>query len=141
MTAVKKFLIVTLAFISLQGCQESTKPAPEEVVPALKIYLMTKKARTCSGTVTLDRLMITNIGEFDKENEGWPVYATFSVTCREVSKTTTWKSNDPSTNVITAYVRKSGSGEYECFIPERFRQAEEQMQKQMEESSKDMISK
>ena len=108
------------------------KPTSDEVEPALKAYLMSEKAKTGGGTATVDRLSLTDVGDFDKQWRGWPVYATFSVTCCEGGNRTTWESNDPSDKAMTGLVRKNAAGDNEYFIPDMFRVAQEGMQKQIE---------
>jgi hypothetical protein len=118
------------------GCSNDTKPTTDEVEPALKAYLLAEKARTCKGKVEVERLTVTDVGDFDKQWGGWPVFATFSVTCYEAGNRSTWESNDPKDKVMTALVRKNAVGEYECFIPDMFRAAQEQVKKELENMMK-----
>lgn len=118
------------------GCSEETKPTPDDVQPALKAYLMAEKAKTCQGRVEVQRLTVTNVGDLDGQWGGWPVYATFSVTCYEGGNSSTWESNDPSDKAMAALVRKNAAGDYECFIPDMFRAAQEQIKKEMEKMLK-----
>jgi hypothetical protein len=129
-------VILFLLLAVFGGCTSDTKPSTDEVEPALKAYLIAAKAKTCSGRVEVDRLAVTEVGEFDKRWEGWPVYATFSVTCYEGGNRSTWNSNDPSDKVMASLVRRNTTGDYECFLPDMFREAEEQLKKQMENMMK-----
>jgi hypothetical protein len=125
-------VILCLLLAVFGGCTGDTKPSTDEVEPALKAYLIAAKAKTCSSRVDVERLAVTDVGDFDKRWGGWPVYATFSVTCYEGGNRSTWNSNDPSDKVVASVVRRNAAGEYECFLPDMFREAEEQMKKQME---------
>ena len=89
-----------------------------------------------NGKVEVERLNVTRVGEFDKQWGGWPVYATFAVTCFDGGNRSTWESNDPSDKVMTSLVRKNALGDYECFMPDMFRDAQEQLKKQMENMMK-----
>lgn len=114
-------LVLALSLLAFAGCSGDERPTAEEVEPALKTYLIAHKAKTCNGTVTLDRMSIQRIGDFDKQLGGWPVYATFSVTCKEGSNSTTWNSDDPSSKAMASLARKTVSGDIECFMPRGFR--------------------
>jgi hypothetical protein len=133
---MNRTVILCLLLAVFGGCAGDTKPSTEEVEPALKAYLMAEKAKTCSGRVEVERLAITDVGDFDKRWGGWPVYATFSVTCYDGGNRSTWNSNDPSEKVMASLVRKNTAGEYECFLPDTFRAAEEQLKKQLESMMK-----
>jgi len=129
-------LVLGLSLLAFAGCSGDEKPTAEKVEPALKAYLIAQKAKTCNGTVTLDRMSIQKIGDFDKQFGGWPVYATFSVTCKEGSNSTTWHSDDASSEAMASLARKTASGDIECFMPAMFQNAEEQLKKQLEEAFK-----
>jgi hypothetical protein len=130
MSLRKTILIVFL--IAGDGCAGDTKPTRDEVEPALKAYLLAEKAKNCGGHVTVENLKVTNVGDFEKRFGGWPVYATFAATCIDGENKSTWNSNDPSEKVMTCVCRKNSADEYECFMPDMFRAAEEQLKKQLE---------
>jgi hypothetical protein len=121
-------LVICLAM--LQGCGQK-KPEIADVEPLVDQYLTAKKALTCNGEVTLERLKINRIGDYIKEYGGWPVYSEFEVTCNSDPVSTTWKSTDDG-ETMTVLVRQTASGGYECFMPDIFRQAEEQLNKMLE---------
>jgi hypothetical protein len=129
---IYRMVILSLFMWTFIGCSDDTKPTPDEVQPALKSYLLAEKAKTCNGRVEVERLTVTSVGEFDKRWGGYPVYATFSVTCFDGGNRTTWNSNDPSEKVMASLVRKNSAGDYECFLPDMFRDAQDQLKKQME---------
>ena len=128
--------ILCLLLAAFVGCSSDTKPTTDEVEPSLKAYLLAEKASTCAGTVVVERLSVTDVGDFDKRWGGWPVYATFSVTCYDEGNRSTWNSNDPSSKVMASLVRRNAIGDYECFLPDMFRAADEQMKRQMEKMMK-----
>jgi hypothetical protein len=99
--------ILFMLLSAFVGCSSDTKPTTDEVEPALKVYLLAEKGRTCKGKVEVARLTVTDVGDFDKQYGGWPVYATFSVTCYEGGNSSTWESNDPKDKVMTSLVRKN----------------------------------
>jgi hypothetical protein len=131
-----RIVAATVLASLLVGCSGDSNPGADEVEHALKSYLLAEKAKTCGGRVELERLRVIEVGEFDKQWGGWPAYATFTLTCYDGGNRTTWNSNDGSKKVITAFVRKTASGEYECFIPDTFREAQEQLKKQMDKTLK-----
>jgi hypothetical protein len=133
---IDRITIACVLLVAFAACSDDTKPTTDEVEPALKTYLLAEKAKTCNGRVEVERLTVTEVGDFDKRLGGWPVYATFSVTCVEGGNRTSWVSNDPSDKVMTALVRKNAAGDCECFIPDMFRDAQEQLKKQMENMMK-----
>jgi hypothetical protein len=127
-----RMIILSLFLWTFIGCSDDAKPTPDEVRPALKSYLLAEKAKTCNGRVEVERLTVTSVEEFDKRWGGYPVYATFAVTCFDGGNRTTWNSNDPSQKVMASLVRKNSAGDYECFLPDMFRDAQDQLKKQME---------
>jgi hypothetical protein len=133
---INRITIVCMLLVVFAACSDDTKPTTDEVEPALKTYLLAEKARTCNGKVEVERLNVVGVGDFDKQWGGWPVYATFAVTCFEGGNRSTWESNDPSDKVMTSLVRKNVAGDYECFMPDMFRDAQEQLKKQMENMMK-----
>jgi len=128
-------LLAVMGLLMISGCSEDI-PSTDQVEPALKTYLIAEKAKSCNGTVTVDRVAINKIGEFDSKLDGFPVYATFGVICSEGS---TWINDDTSTATTTIVVRKKTSGELECFMPEIFRQRQNDMQKATNNVPDDMM--
>lgn len=118
------------------SCSGDSNPGTEDVEHAVKSYLLAEKAKSCGGRVELERLNVLAVGDFDKQWGGWPVYTTFSITCYDGGSRTTWKTSDGSDKVITAFARKTPSGEFECFIPDKFREAHEQLRQQLENMPK-----
>jgi hypothetical protein len=135
---LNRLIIATMLLGGFIGCSDDTKPTPDEVAPALKSYLLAEKAKICNGRVEVERMSVTSVGDFDERWGGWPVYATFAVTCYDGGNRTTWNSDNPTEKVMASVVRKNAAGEYECFLPEMFRVAEDQMRKQM---LQDMLKK
>ena len=110
-------LSIIVLLLSTQGCGGSgAKPSNEQVKKPIKTYL--KKQHKCSGDITVDKLIITKVGDYDKNFEGWPVYAIFDVNCQEGGISTTWK-GDGSDKAMTAVIRR-GLGGYEAFMPKIF---------------------
>lgn len=136
MNSLYRLLAITLGILVFSGCSEDDKPSVEQVEPALKTFLVLEKAKTCGGTITVDRISIHKIGEFESKLDGYPVYATFGVTCSEGSP---WISDDTSTAKFTAVVRKKTSGELECFMPEQFQERRNAMERQTDAVPQDMM--
>ncbi len=129
-------LVLALGILIVGGCSSDDKPTVDQVEPALKTFLVMEKAKTCGGTVSVDRVSINKIGEFESKLDGYPVYATFGVTC---SDGTLWASDDTSTANFTTVVRKKSSGEIECFMPEQFQQRRNAMERQTDAVPQDML--
>lgn len=134
---MKSIFAALLAVLGLMmiGCSEDI-PSTDQVEPALRTYLIAEKAKSCNGSVTVDRVSINKVGQFDSKLDGFPVYATFGVQC---SEGTVWRNDDTSTTSTTIVVRKKISGEYECFTPEIFRQRQNDMQKATNNVPDDMM--
>ena len=130
MKSIGGILFAVMGFLIVSGCSGDDKPAADAVEPALRSYLVLEKARTCGGTVTVDRVSINKIGDFESKLDGYPIYATFGVTCSDGANSSSWISDDTSTSTFTVVVRKKTSGEYECFMPEAFRQRQNALQRQ-----------
>ncbi len=131
-------LFTVLSFLVVSGCSQEDKPTMDQVEPALKSYLIAEKRKSCGGSITVDRLSVTRIGDFESKLDGWPVYATFVVACAEGENTSTWQNDDTSAAAFASVVRKKLSGEYECFMPAQFQQTQNAMQKQMDALPPDM---
>jgi hypothetical protein len=136
MNTIYRFIALSLGVLVISGCSGNDKPTVEQVEPALKTYLVLEKAKTCNGTVTVDRVSILKIGDFETKLDGYPVYATFGVVCSEGS---VWTSDDTSTATFTTVVRKKMSGEFECFMPEAFQQRKNAMQRQIDALPQDLM--
>ncbi|MBM4160273.1 MAG: hypothetical protein FJ217_04145 [Ignavibacteria bacterium] len=132
MAYAARLLVLGLSVLLLVGCSGSKKPTVAEVEPALRTFLTMEKGRSCAGSVTVDHLTITKIGEYEEKYVGWPVYATFAVTCVEGSSFSTWSNDDTSTTSFTSVVREKLNGGYECYIPEQYRQRENPLAPQIE---------
>jgi len=118
-------LALLICMFMLAGCGQK-KPEIKDVYPLIEEYLTAQKAKTCTGDVTIDSLRVNSVGDFIKEYGGWPVYSDFEVTCHSESITSTWKSTDDC-KTMTALVRQTSAGKYECFIPEMFQQAQDML--------------
>ena len=132
-------LFAVLSFLVVSGCSEDDKPTTDQVDPLLRTYLIAEKRKSCGGSIAVDRLTITKIGDFDSKLDGFPVYATFGVSCTEGYNTSTWQNDDTSAAAFASVVRKKMSGEYECFMPAQFRQSQNAMQKQIEALPQDLM--
>jgi hypothetical protein len=136
-----RIVAVCLMLILLISCSEKVKPSIAETEPLLKAYLVGEKAKTCGGTVSVDQMTITRIGDYEDKYGGWPVYAMFAVTCVEGSSFSSWTNDDTSSTKWASIVREKGSGGYECYIPELFRVRENDLGKQMDRLPTDMTPK
>ena len=139
MNTTYRLLVLTLGLLIISGCSEDNKPTADQVEPALKMYLVLEKAKTCGGTVSVDRVSINKIGDFESKLDGYPVYATFGVSCSDGSNSSSWVNDDTSTATFTTVVRKKMSGEYECFMPESFQQKQNAMQRQTDALPQDLM--
>lgn len=122
------------------GCRSSAggpPPLEGDVKPALESYLIAEHQKRCAGTVTLDHLSVTRVGEYQQAMGGYPVFAAFSTTCQSSGNSETFNGED-SSNAAAAYVRKSISGAWEAHTPDVFRQGQAQSSKQIEEMMKKM---
>jgi hypothetical protein len=136
-----RILAVCVMVAILAGCSEKVKPSIAETEPLLKSFLIGEKARTCGGTVSIDQMTITRIGDYEDKYGGWPVYAMFAVTCVEGTSFNSWTNDDTSSTKWASIVREKGSGGYECYIPELFRVRENDLGKQMDRLPTDMTPK
>lgn len=130
-----------LVLASVIGCSDKVKPTIAQTEPGVRAYLIGAKARTCGGNVSIDQLTITRIGEYEDKYSGWPVYAIFSVTCAEGSSFSTWNNDDTSSTKWATIVRQKMDGGYECYIPEEFRERENQLSREMDRLPTDMTPK
>ena len=136
-----RMLSTSLFLALIIGCSDKEKPSIAEAEPGLRAYLIGEKAKSCGGTVSIDQLTITRIGEYEDKYTGWPVYALFSVTCVEGSSFSTWTNEDTSSTNWASIVRQKMSGGYECYVPEVFRQRENELGRQMDRLPTDMTPK
>ena len=136
-----RILAASLILALLIGCSDKVKPSIAETEPGLRTYLIGEKAKSCGGTVSIDQLTITRIGEYEDKYTGWPVYATFAITCVEGSSFSTWTNEDTSSANWASIVRQKMSGGYECYVPEVFRQRENELGRQMDRLPTDMTPK
>jgi hypothetical protein len=136
-----RILAASFILALLVGCSEKVKPSIAETEPWVRAYLTGEKAKTCDGTVSIDQLNITKIGDYEDKYGGWPVYALFSVTCVGGSSFSTWTNEDTSATNWTTIVRQKMDGGYECYIPELFRQRDNALSREMDRLPTDMTPK
>jgi hypothetical protein len=134
---LKFFVFTGIMVLTLSGCQKEEsgpKPTTAEVEPALKAYLTAKEATSGSGTVTIDQLSVTSVGDFSKEMGGWPVYTSAFQVTRHQGVTTITEQHPANANAAEAFARKTANGTIECFMPEVFQQAEKDMNGAMQKA-------
>ena len=136
-----KMSAVMVLVVMMIGCSDRTAPSIAETEPLLRTFLTGEKAKTCGGTVNVDQMSIVRIGEYEDKYGGWPVYATFTFVCVEVSSISSWTNDDTSSTKWVSVVREKSSGGYECYIPELFRQRENELSRQMDRLPTDMVPK
>jgi len=136
-----RILAASLILVLLIGCSDKVKPSIAEAEPGLRAFLIGEKGKSCAGTVNVDHLTIVRIGEYEDKYAGWPVYATFAITCVEGSSFSTWTNEDTSSTNWASIVRQKLSGGYECYVPELFRQRENDMSRQINQLPTDMTPK
>jgi hypothetical protein len=125
--------VASLGLAFLLGCSADQPPTTEEAHPAIADYLRAEKARTCSGSVTLESLRVARIEPYSSQWDGFPAYAAFSVNCRDGNLTTTWEDSD-TTRAMVAVLRARSFGGWEAFMPEFFREAQRMLERQFDES-------
>ena len=130
-----------LNLVLLVGCSDKVKPSIAESEPGVRAYLLAEKQRTCAGTVTVDQLKITRIGDYEDKYGGWPVYAIFSVACVEGSGFSNWTNADTSSAHWVTIMRQKMDGGYECYIPEIFRERDNSLSREMDRLPTDMTPK
>ena len=122
----------------LAGCQKDgggPKPSTTDVTPALSGYLASEEASSVPGSVTVDQLSVTSVGDFNKDMGGWPVFAASYVVTRHQGVTTvhtTWR--PPDSNTAVAFARRTANGGIECFTPEIFQKAQKDMNSAMQKA-------
>lgn len=136
-----RILAASLILALLIGCSDKVKPSIVETAPWLRTYLIGEKAKSCGGTVNVDQLTLVRIGEYEDKYGGWPVYATFAITCVEGSSFDTWTNEDTSSTNWISVVREKLSGGYECYVPELYRQRQNQLSREMDRLPTDMTPK
>lgn len=121
------YLIIVIAIIfgiyKFTGKPISTeKPTVSDVETQLKDYLLAKNKERCSGEIKLEYLNDIEIGEYGAlmsgDENGWPIYAKYEVTCKEGSLVTSDKDlNDSEDKVAVTFARRNRSGKVELFTP------------------------
>ena len=136
-----RILVASLVLVFIIGCSEKVKPSIAESEPGVKAYLLGEKQKSCGGTVSLDQLTITRIGDYEDKYGGWPVYAKFSVACVEGSGFSNWSNDDTSSTHWVTIMRQKSDGGYECWIPEQFRERDNSLSREMDRLPTDMTPK
>jgi hypothetical protein len=136
-----RILAASLILVLIAGCSDKVKPGIAESEPGVRAYLLSEKQRTCAGTVTVDQLTITKIGDYEDKYNGWPVYAIFSVACVETSSFSNWTNDDTSSTHWVTIMRQKMDGGYECYIPEQFRERDNGLSREMDRLPTDMTPK
>ena len=136
-----RIVAASLVLVLIVGCSDKVKPSIAETEPGLRAYLLGEKRKTCGGTINVDHLTITKIGDYEDKYGGWPVYATFSVACVEGSDFSAWTNEDTSSTNWVSIVRQKMEGGYECYVPELFRERDNDMSRQMDRLPTDMTPK
>ena len=136
-----RILAASVILALLIGCSDKVKPSIAETEPGLKTFLIMEKGKTCGGTVSVDQMAIAKIGDYEDKYGGWPVYAKFAVTCVEGSSFSSWTNEDTSSANWTTIVRQKMDGGYECYIPELFRERQNDLGRQMDRLPTDMTPK
>jgi hypothetical protein len=124
--------------LCLCGCGDSssaTPPSEAEARSALAPYLVAEHQKHCQGSATLDRLSVTRVGRYEQSMGGYPIFAALSTTCRHGGSSETFNGMG-SANAAAAYLKKTAFGPWEAYMPDVFRQAQTQMNRQMEEMLK-----
>ncbi|MCX6144089.1 MAG: hypothetical protein NTZ35_12820 [Ignavibacteriales bacterium] len=136
-----RILAASLVLVLIVGCSDKVKPSIAEMQPGVRAYLLGEKQKTCGGTVSVDHLTITKIGDYEDKYGGWPVYATFSIACVEGSGFSNWTNEDTSSTHWVTIVRQKMDGGYECYIPEIFRERDNSLSREMDRLPTDMTPK
>jgi hypothetical protein len=124
---MKYFLVIValvLIFLGYRHFSSGAKPSADDVEPLLNTYLVTDKKGTC----TVTHLSDISIGDFSEQFEGWAVYASTEVTCHDGNTTGTYNGLDHAKErVAEAFARRTVTGAVELFIPQLFKDAERQI--------------
>jgi hypothetical protein len=122
-------IAVAAAGVGVWHFRSSSAPSVRQIEPLLRDYLVSEASRSCSGTMTLERLDDVSIGDFSTQMGGWPVYAAHVETCRQGGDSTTFDgSKDAERKVASAFARRSAAGGVELYTPAFFQNAQRDMQ-------------
>jgi hypothetical protein len=133
-------LTSAVAATGLGACGKAT-PKVSDMQEPVTAYLIAYKKSTCSGQVTLDKLEIKNVGAYQENFGGFPVYANFAVTCRDGGVKSTFKSSDADTMRVATCSARKVAGAWECIMPAFFAEGERELKRKMEEMTKQAPSR
>lgn len=116
-------VIVFFGYKYFSGSRSTAKPDVVVVEKMLGDYLIKRTESKCNGTVNLEFLRDVSVGEYKPNYLGgnedvWPVYANYELTCREGGKTRTFEDlNDGKSKVAITFLHKNAFGRFELFEP------------------------
>jgi hypothetical protein len=135
--AILVIIVSVLIVMKDAGILNSSGPSAKKVEPVLRSFLYDRQYSDCPGNVTLTRLSDIRVGRFYREAGGWPVFASYDLTCRGRSGTSkySWR-NGPGQNTPIAFARKDTSGGLELFTWGSSQDMREKIQKDMRSALK-----
>ena len=88
-----------------------------KIRPILEQFLLREKYNGCPGYASISYLRKIKVGKFSEKADGWPVFASYKLTCKGRSGTAIykWPNNQEETTPV-AFVRKNASGNPEFFL-------------------------
>lgn len=122
--------------LSLCGCGDGTStqaPSAAEAKSALASYLVAEHQSRCQGRVTLDHLSVTRVGGFESNMGGYPIFAAYSTTCRHGASSETVNGMGQA-DAAAAYMRRPARGGWEAYMPDIFRRAQLQLDRQIQDA-------
>ena len=132
-------LIIVCVLIVMKDADilNSSAPSAKTVEPILRAFLYDTKYSNCPGNVVLTRLWDIRVERFYKEAGGWPVFASYDLTCRgrSGSSSYSWR-NGPGQNTPIAFARKDTSRGLELFTWGSSQDMREKIQKDMRSAIK-----
>ena len=110
-------ITASLLIVVVEDKEEPSEPTVPSVIAVegkLRTLLSDARYSDCPGYPTLYSLSILNIGEYSEEVGGWPVFASYELSCRGRSGTTRFHNLRGLSPI--AYVREDAAGELELFM-------------------------
>ncbi|MDD4953833.1 MAG: hypothetical protein PHG40_02880 [Candidatus Omnitrophica bacterium] len=136
--ALSLVLVLLLSFTYAYCQTPQTEPSAQEVKSVLKNYLTSSGVMECDGYITLEHLSNIRLGGYDQKLGGWPVYAKHKQTCHSGKSKMTYDNTGDYKEAIAAVVRRNPSGDLECFTPQIFKEAAQDLNKALERAGAEL---
>lgn len=130
---MQKFLLLAMGFVlaSCDGAGIGLTTPPNNQQADAAVTKFVKTDHNCKDQYLIKSLTVMTLGDYESSSEAWPASVKLLTTCKDKTGYEYVVYNMVEGNLYEVYIRNTGEGKYEAFLPDSVQKARKKARKMM----------